>query len=195
MKKEHNRLLAVVLALALCFSFIPGAAYAADTEVESKTIGVYSTTDMHGKVYSENPVGGTFNNSYLKVATAMASERAAMDGTILIDNGDAIQGTTITSYNVNVEGGENNPVALCLRYCGYDVFVPGNHEFNYTMSVQKNFYDMLAAPAGDSDEAGDRRVRQSAGHRDRRGGRPLRPLCDQGVPGGREDLQNRRPGL
>ncbi len=153
-KKEHNRLLAVVLALALCFSFIPGAAYAADTEVESKTIGVYSTTDMHGKVYSENPVGGTFNNSYLKVATAMASERAAMDGTILIDNGDAIQGTTITSYNVNVEGGENNPVALCLRYCGYDVFVPGNHEFNYTMSVQKNFYDMLAAPAGDSDEAG-----------------------------------------
>ena len=145
-KKKRNRLLATVLALAMCVSFFP-AAYAADDEVQSVTIGVYSTTDMHGKVYSENPVGGTINNSYLKVATAMAQERAAMDGTILIDNGDAIQGTTITSYNVNVEGGANNPVALCLRYCGYDVFVPGNHEFNYTMPVQKNFYDMLAAPA------------------------------------------------
>lgn len=145
-KKKRNRLLATILALAMCFSFFP-AAYAADGEVQSVTIGVYSTTDMHGKVYSENPVGGTISNSYLKVATAMAQERAAMDGTILIDNGDAIQGTTITSYNVNVEGGANNPVALCLRYCGYDVFVPGNHEFNYTMPVQENFYDMLAAPA------------------------------------------------
>ncbi len=146
-KKKHNRLLAIVLALAMCVSFFP-AAYAVNDEVQSVTIGVYSTTDMHGKVYSENPVGGTINNSYLKVATAMAQERAAMDGTILIDNGDSIQGTAITSYNVNVEGGKNNPVALCLRYCGYDVFVPGNHEFNYTMPVQKYFYNMLAAPAG-----------------------------------------------
>lgn len=128
----------------------PPAGSPAEVPAASIQIGVYTTTDMHGKVYDQNPVGGSIANSYLKVAAAMEQERATVDGTILIDNGDSIQGTAITSYNVNVQSGENNPVALCLRYCGYDMFVPGNHEFNYTLEVQNNFYDMLAAPADGS---------------------------------------------
>ena len=176
-KKKRNRLLAIILTLALCFSLLPTASLAqspdpadeppltespideqtptdvpppAESPAASIQIGVYTTTDMHGKVYDQNPVGSSIDSSYLKVAAAMERERAAVDGTILIDNGDSIQGTAITSYNVNVQSGENNPVALCLRYCGYDMFVPGNHEFNYTLEVQNNFYDMLAAPADGS---------------------------------------------
>ena len=115
---------------------------------DSMTIGIYSTTDMHGKCYDLNPVGGTFTDSYLKVATAMKAERESMDGTLLVDNGDILQGTAITSYNINIENGVNNPMAIALRYCGYDAFIPGNHEFNFNLDVQKKFYDMLADDTG-----------------------------------------------
>ncbi len=147
MKKQRKtkQALAFLLSLVMCLSLLPGAALAAEGEAESVQIGIYTTTDMHGRVYDQNPVGGTWKNSYLKVASAMAEERAAMGGTILIDNGDLLQGSTIMSHNINLEAGENNPAALCLRYCGYDAFVPGNHEFNFSLDVQNKFYDLLTS--------------------------------------------------
>ena len=42
-----------------------------------------------------------------------------MDGVILVDNGDAIQGTPITRYNVNSENGVNNQaVAFAVHVRG-----------------------------------------------------------------------------
>ena len=76
----------------------------------------------------------------------MAGEREAMDGVILVDNGDAIQGTPITRYNVNSENGVNNPIALCLRYCGYDAFVIGNHEFNWGLTNMKKILGQAQFP-------------------------------------------------
>ena len=137
-----------LIALITLFSATP-AQLSALAAPDSITIGVLTTTDMHGRIYNIDPLtGNTVNNSFLKVATLVNTQRATLDGTIVIDNGDTIQGTAMSSYNVNIEGGENNPLAICLRYIGYDVFVPGNHEFNYTLDVQKRFYDMLAAPTG-----------------------------------------------
>lgn len=146
MKQKHaflRRTLAGGMTAAMLVSCGGLAALAA--EEDTFTLGIYSTTDMHGKCYDVNPIDGKeVSNSYLKVATAMQEERAAMDGTILIDNGDIIQGSSIISYNMNVEGGVDNPMAVCLRYIGYDAFVPGNHEFNFDMDKQQIFYDMLA---------------------------------------------------
>ena len=137
-----RRILAGVMTSAMLLSCAGLSALAAGGD--TFTLGIYSTTDMHGKCYSLNPISGKeVNNSYLKVATAMKAERAANDGTILIDNGDIIQGTPIISYNMNMEGGKDNPMALCLRYCGYDAFVLGNHEFNFNQDTQQIFYDML----------------------------------------------------
>ena len=151
MKHHTNarRLTALFLSLLMALGCLCVTAFAEDGE-ESITIGIYSTTDMHGKCYSLNPVNGKeVKDSYLKVATAVAEEREAMDGVILIDNGDAIQGTPITRYNVNSENGVNNPVALCLRYCGYDAFVMGNHEFNFTLEAQENIYGTMEDPDGE----------------------------------------------
>ena len=145
-----RRLTALFLSLLMALGCLSVTAFAEDGE-ESITIGIYSTTDMHGKCYSLNPTNGKeVKDSYLKVATAMAEEREAMDGVILVDNGDAIQGTPITRYNVNSENGVNNPVALCLRYCGYDAFVMGNHEFNFTMEAQENIYGTMEDPDGET---------------------------------------------
>ena len=144
--KKHRSYLRKALAGALSAAMLLGCAgmTAMAAEAETFTLGIYSTTDMHGKCYDLNPIDGKeVKNSYLKVATAMKEERAAMDGTILIDNGDIIQGSTIISYNMNMEGGVDNPMAICLRYIGYDAFVPGNHEFNFDMETQQIFYVMV----------------------------------------------------
>ena len=139
-----KRVLAGALSAAMLLG-LSGGALAADKKSDTFTLGIYSTTDMHGKCYDLNPITGKeVTNSYLKVATAMKAEREANDGTILIDNGDIIQGTPIISYNMNMEGGKDNPMAICLRYIGYDALVLGNHEFNFSQDVQQIFYDMLS---------------------------------------------------
>lgn len=151
MKRERFisrfRGLAAVFAAAILLSCFSLRGLAADPQ--SIRIGIYTTTDMHGRCYNRNPItGAEVKDSLLKAASAVKAERATVDGSILIDNGDLIQGTPITSYNINVEGGRENPMALCLRYSGYDAFVLGNHEFNYTMQVQDIFYGMLGDTTG-----------------------------------------------
>lgn len=145
MEKYHppfRQALAGIMTATMLVSCAGPTAFAA--EDDTFTLGIYSTTDMHGKCYNLNPISGKeVNNSFLKVATAMKEQRDLMDGTILIDNGDIIQGTPIISYNMNMEGGRDNPMAICLRYCGYDAFVLGNHEFNFNQDIQQIFYDML----------------------------------------------------
>lgn len=147
-RSSLRRALAGTMTAAMLLGLAGVTASAAPGD-DSFTLGIYSTTDMHGKCYSLNPISGKeVNNSFLKVATAMDKERELMDGTILMDNGDIIQGTPIISYNMNMEGGKDNPMAICLRYCGYDTFVLGNHEFNFNQDTQQIFYDMLMDETG-----------------------------------------------
>ena len=70
---------------------------------------------------------------------------AAVDDSILIDVGDILQGSALSSYNILQEGGENSPMATALRYIGYDAFVLGNHEFNYAPQIQWNYYNLLTS--------------------------------------------------
>ena len=85
--KHHSsmkRLTALFLSVLMALGCMSVTAFAEETE--TITIGVYSTTDMHGKCYSLNPTNGKdVQDSYLKVASAMAAEREAMDGVILVD--------------------------------------------------------------------------------------------------------------
>lgn len=139
--RSFQRILAGALSAALVLGLTGGAWAARDGSV---TIGIYSTTDMHGKCYDVNPITGKdVPNSLLKIPTVMAQEKEKVDHTLLLDNGDIIQGTPIISYNITMEQGVDNPMAICLRYCGYDAATLGNHEFNFTMDVQQHYIDIL----------------------------------------------------
>ena len=134
----------------------------------SVDFAVLTTTDMHGKVWDQNVLtGGTVGNSMLKVATAVEDIRNTYgeDNVVLIDNGDVYQGTPVSSYQISqltqylsnggsTEGLNGNliadgnfltitPMALALKYIGYDVSVLGNHEFNYDWSAMNSIYDYL----------------------------------------------------
>lgn len=114
--KRIRMLVSACLILALL-----GGAWAGAQEPEEFTLGIYTTTDMSGKCYDEDPLSGEkFSDSYLKVASAMEQERKNNDATLLLDNGGFYQGTSITWCNMETKNGEENPLALSLRCCGYD---------------------------------------------------------------------------
>lgn len=113
-------------------------------ESDTLTVSILTTTDMHGRAYDWNSyTNGALNNNYLQAAKIISERRAEVDDSIVIDVGDILQGSALSSYNILQEGGENSPMATALRYIGYDAFVLGNHEFNFGPEVQWNFYNML----------------------------------------------------
>ena len=172
MKSRSKRLLAFLCSVALIWSSIP--AVSAQTVADSASFAVLSTTDIHGKVWSQNILNdSSVSNSLLRVSSAVQETREAYgDNVLLIDNGDLYQGTPVSSYHIaqltqylndgstdNVDPafvGEDgsfntvNPMALALKQIGYDASVLGNHEFNYSWNTMNSIYDYL----GTDDEDG-----------------------------------------
>lgn len=117
-----------------------------EAKSDSITVSILTTTDMHGRAYDwDSYKNSALSNNFLQAAKLVAERRAAVDDSILIDVGDILQGSALSSYNILQEGGENSPMATALRYIGYDAFVLGNHEFNYAPQIQWNYYNLLTS--------------------------------------------------
>lgn len=167
-----------------------------EAKSDSITVSIMTTTDMHGRAYDWNSyTNSALSNNFLQAAKLVAERRAAVDDSILIDVGDILQGSALSSYNILQEGGENSPMATALRYIGYDAFVLGNHEFNYAPQIQWNYYNLLTstdkAVAG---QPGRRHLLERRGDGDER----IRVLPVQDLHlqvRGRHDLHHRSSGL
>jgi len=90
------------------------------------------TSDLHGfmlpRSYStRNEVG----HGLARIASIVQEIRHVHPNTLLIDNGDCLQGTPLTYYHAKVNSEPANPVIACLNELRYDAAVLGNHEFNY----------------------------------------------------------------
>ena len=114
-------------------------------------VAVMSTTDMHGKCWSENVLNDTDEkHSMLRVSTAVKKTREMYgeENVILIDNGDLFQGTPVSQTQLmeysSGKSKEPPAMALCLREIGYTVFSLGNHEFNYDFQTMSDTYAWLS---------------------------------------------------
>ena len=134
------RLLALLLAVAL----LPGTgALAVEREDSAPTAAIYTTSNMLGEVYVQDPLTGqTEEETYLKVSSAMTQEREEMADTLLLDGGNA-------AYT-GLTGDDGQAVALALRSIGYDALVPGVEEFRLGTSCFQDFLQTLEDP----DDAG-----------------------------------------
>ena len=84
MRHFLKRCPAVLLSAALLAAAV-GTAAAADTP--APTLGIYTTGDMGGRLYREDPVTWeAVEYSYQNVASAMEAERASVDAALLLDN-------------------------------------------------------------------------------------------------------------
>ncbi|MFF2483067.1 bifunctional metallophosphatase/5'-nucleotidase [Paenibacillus sp. NPDC058071] len=104
---------------------------------------ILATSDVHGHIMPvDYATGEPKDASLAKLGTLIRAERAESPELLLIDNGDALQGTPLTYYAAAAFGREENtdterlhPVVLAMNALDYDAAVPGNHEFNYGMGL------------------------------------------------------------
>lgn len=156
MKKARPALAAVAAGAIVLTPFVALPATAADPADLSLT--VLGTTDVHGRLYNWDyftdapyPQGSTKEAGLSRVATIVDDVRAAKgaDSVLVVDNGDAIQGTPLTYLAARqpaLLGGGTHPFAEAFNTIGYDVQNLGNHEFNYGLDLLDAYEGALNAP-------------------------------------------------
>jgi len=128
MKKMLKLQIMSVLLFAVC-----GLVFAR----QPVTITVIGTTDMHGNIwgYSYEDNKETANNGIARVYTYIKSVRAENpDHVVLVDDGDAFQGTILTDDLYNKQTGPH-PLMDVMNYMKYDSMTLGNHEYNFGISL------------------------------------------------------------
>lgn len=97
---------------------------------------ILETSDIHGNIYPINYGNNQETNSGLaKIAHLIKKEKQKHENTLLIDNGDVIQGTPLTYHYAKFLSDKKNPMISILNSMDYDAAVIGNHEFNYGMGL------------------------------------------------------------
>ncbi|BBM46237.1 bifunctional metallophosphatase/5'-nucleotidase [Leptotrichia trevisanii] len=102
-------------------------------EVSIKILG---TSDVHGRVLAWNYAADEEDKSgsYAQISTLVKKIRKKNKNVILVEVGDAIQDNWIEKFAMTPK----HPIPEILNYMGYDIFVPGNHEFNFGMPTLSN---------------------------------------------------------
>ncbi len=117
MKKRVHISISIILTLSIILSCIPLSAYS----TSSDPIVIYHTNDMHGRinsVYSQNEL----TQIGLDV---VKSAKENTNNAILIDAGDATQGTPMGKFSKGLD------IVDVMNVAGYDGMTLGNHEFDY----------------------------------------------------------------
>jgi len=116
-KRKIGLLLSLIMLLTVFMSGFAGV-YAAEEPVN---IVIAHTNDMHGRVEE-----GDYDGMGLAKIGALANElRDEYENFLLFDAGDAFHGQPIATIF------EGSSMVEIMNLIGYDLMVPGNHDFNY----------------------------------------------------------------
>ncbi|WP_215796516.1 bifunctional 2',3'-cyclic-nucleotide 2'-phosphodiesterase/3'-nucleotidase [Paludibacterium paludis] len=121
------------IALAGCSSTNTGSSVPEGTTVD---IALLETTDIHQNILSYDYYKLAANSTFglERTATLINQARAQYKNTLLLDDGDLIQGTALGDYQavINpVKCSDTLAVHKVMNYLKYDAGTIGNHEFNY----------------------------------------------------------------
>lgn len=151
-----KRSFAFILGLSLATgSLAPG--YAADGDTRIGNLTVLATTDVHshavdydyftGQTFGVKDSAKALGMDHLSTAIKQLRTERGAESTLLLDNGDANQGTPLASYYQQHRIAETtDPMASVFNMLGYDAGVVGNHEFNYGLEASAQYVDDLNMP-------------------------------------------------
>ena len=121
-----RKLLSLILALAMCVTLMGcGAAQQAETTAATEAaaaaedVVILYTNDIH--TYIDGVL------SYDIIAGLKTALEAQYGNVLLVDAGDAIQGTAYGSMD------KGKTIVTLMNEAGYDLATLGNHEFDYGM--------------------------------------------------------------
>ena len=118
-----KRTLSILLLLAV---LLTGMAFAEEAEGLQKDLVILFTSDVH--------CGVDQNFSYVGLWAAKHALEAAGNHVILVDDGDSVQGEpmgTMTQGEADI---------TLMNQMGYEIAIPGNHEFDYGM---ERFFELV----------------------------------------------------
>ena len=103
-------------------------------EVNIKLLG---TSDIHGRIvpWSYGADVEDKSGSYAQIATYVKDVRKNNKNVVLVDVGDAIQDNQVDVFAKDKKYYKDHPIPKVLNEMKYDIFVLGNHEFNFGMKA------------------------------------------------------------
>ncbi len=143
---RNKRIYSLVLALLMVVGImIPSVTFA---DAETVKITILGTTDLHANIYNWSYEDGKETEDFgmAKVYSVVEKVRGENPNTLLIDNGDTIQGTILSDdlYNFNLK--LKHPVIDVMNFMGYDAMTLGNHEFNFGLEMVKKIKEEAKFP-------------------------------------------------
>lgn len=145
MKKTNKKMLTAFLLStslvvgALSFPLTPVSA----AETSTLKLRLLETTDIHTNIvnYDYYQDKNTDEFGLAKTATLVKKAREEVKNSILIDNGDLLQGNPMGDYVAKIDplkAGETHPAYKAMNLMDYDVANIGNHEFNFGLEFLDN---------------------------------------------------------
>ena len=103
-------------------------------EVNIKLLG---SSDVHGRIvpWSYGADVEDKSGSYAQIATYVKDVRKNNKNVVLVEVGDAIQDNQIDVFAKDKKYYKDHPIPKVLNEMNYDIFVLGNHEFNFGMKA------------------------------------------------------------
>ncbi|WP_392553413.1 bifunctional 2',3'-cyclic-nucleotide 2'-phosphodiesterase/3'-nucleotidase [Orbus wheelerorum] len=132
------------LKLSLIMLLVSGSINAATVDLR-----IIETSDLHGNIinfdYYQDQYVDTFG--LVKTANLIYQAKNEVKNSVLVDNGDLIQGSPMADYVVS-KGlkDEIHPVYKVMNKLGYTVGNLGNHEFNFGLDYLKKSLSGAAFP-------------------------------------------------
>lgn len=117
--------------------------FAARANGNQAHLRLMETTDIHVNVMPYDYYADKPNDTMglARTASIIDSIRAEAGNSMLIDNGDFLQGNPMGDYMAYQKGmkpGDVHPVIKAMNVLGYDCGTLGNHEFNYGLDFMFN---------------------------------------------------------
>ncbi len=157
-KRGAKKLAAIALSAGLIVPMVQPTIAQAKEKTSKVDLRIMATTDLHAHIMDHDYYTDKqdSNIGLSRVATLIEQARAEVDkdgnsknkidNSILVDNGDTIQGNPLaTVFAMNeetkIKPGEKYPVYEALDLLGYDATTLGNHEFNYGLDFLKQITD------------------------------------------------------
>lgn len=124
-------------------SFIALHPFSANAQAGQAHLRIMETTDIHVHVfpydyYGDRPVDTV---GLARTATLIEGVRAESTNSLLLDNGDFLQGNPMGDYIAYERGmseGDSHPIINAMNTLGFEAMTLGNHEFNYGLPFLMN---------------------------------------------------------
>ncbi|MBO2615882.1 bifunctional 2',3'-cyclic-nucleotide 2'-phosphodiesterase/3'-nucleotidase [Shewanella algae] len=125
----------VTLAVAAAMGLSACGSDNKDEPTVSVDLRVLETTDLHTNIMDYNYYSGKEDPTIglARTASLIHAARKEVTNTVLVDNGDLLQGSPMGDYmaKVGIGDGEVHPAYKAMNQLDYAVGNIGNHEFNY----------------------------------------------------------------